>query len=78
MLSMVVYGWLNVCPSVVCEINASYICYWAFRRNSLELNELSNINKLYMGSLVEVSPCSNTGPFNIQIPFTEQPELIDH
>ena len=31
---------------------------WAFRKNSLELIELSSINKV---SLVEVSSCSNTG-----------------
>ena len=32
--------------------------YWISRKNSLELIELSSINKV---SLVWVSPCSNTG-----------------
>ena len=48
--------------------------YWTSRKNSLELIELSSINKV---SLVQVSSCSNTGSIRDDPYWTSRKNSLD-
>ena len=48
--------------------------YWISRKNSLELVELSSINKI---SLVEVSSCSNTGSIRDDFYLTSRKNSLE-
>ena len=48
--------------------------YWTSRKNSLELAELSSINKV---SLVQVSSCSNTGSMKDDYYWTSRKNSLE-